>query len=214
MQLELKRLDWCLSKIFEQNAKKHDLGLIILSIEKHGFRDPVAYDSTLDAIIDGNGRIESLGLMFKADPTRNPDGIGLDKDNHWLVPVVIGQDAKSIQQAIAYLIDVNNSVLAGGELTALDISRTWERDGYLELLQMSMPETLTVDESDYSLIANMLIDAEGMFEEEEEKATGDNLTMRIRFDNLVDKEEAERLLAMGAKDEGLPPSQYLLQLLQ
>lgn len=137
LRLELVALSTV--KHWDRNPKLHDIGQLVQSIELHGFRDPPSYDATLDGIVEGNGRIEALTWML-AQQYRAPEGVGviLNADTRdvvdWAVPVIFGLDAPSRQAAERYGIDHNNLVMAGGDFSAVDISRTYGAQ-YLYIMQ-------------------------------------------------------------------------------
>lgn len=99
---------------------------------------------------DGKYRPEGDGERVKVPFIK---GLAVGPDGEWLMPVVFGGDAESRAQAEAFVIDHNNLTMAGGDFTAVDMARMYERESYLELLEGlrmedEMPET--VDEYDFS----------------------------------------------------------------
>jgi hypothetical protein len=121
---------------WEKNPKKHDVGAIWESIQRHGFRDPSAFDRQLNSgkggIVEGNGRSHVLKEMQTAgEPV--PRGI-IVEDGQWLMPVLFGLDAESERAAEAYGIAHNNLTLMGGDFGPLDINRLWEPVEYAEIL--------------------------------------------------------------------------------
>lgn len=159
LELRYERLDELIPKIYDKNPKEHDIGSLCQSITKHGFREPMIYDITLDAIAAGNGRAEALGLLYQdatADTSKNvPGGILTDTDGMWLVPVIYGVASENLALALAYLVDSNNLVMAGGNFTALDMSRAWDMGGYMALLEQSLAHTITIDTDDYLLMLQL-----------------------------------------------------------
>lgn len=132
--LTLKYVPLSAAKLWDRNAKLHDLPALADSIALHGFRDPPAYDAALDAFVEGNGRTEALQQMH-AQARERPRGIGLDaKTGEWCIPVLFGVDARSRLAAERYGIDHNNLVLAGGDFTAVDMARNWG-PGYLQIVK-------------------------------------------------------------------------------
>ena len=152
-----------LSEAFLQgNPKRHDLGQLWDSMQRYGFRDPMAFDAQLNGgkggIVEGNGRLETLVSAYNNDQLP-PRGIKLDEDGRWFVPVLYGVDGRSESEAIAYSFDHNTMVLSGGEFTALDASKLYDAEGYTALLQElanaeSLP--LTVDGEDLDLLIQQL----------------------------------------------------------
>ncbi len=110
--------------LWDRNPKLHDIGALSKSFEQHGFRDPVALDKTLGAIVEGNGRAETLQMM-KQQGQKPPDEIQVREDGEWLIPVIIGGDAKTKAQAEAYGIDHNNLTMAGGDFGPFEIAGMW-----------------------------------------------------------------------------------------
>lgn len=132
--ITLKYVPLRLARFWDRNPKKHDLPKLVESIAQHGFKDPPAYDLTLDGFVEGNGRTEALQWMAMNDRPR-PRGIAIDvQTGEWCMPVLFGVDARSRQAAERYGIDHNNLVLAGGGFSAVELARNWE-PAYLAILQ-------------------------------------------------------------------------------
>lgn len=134
-RLEIRYIPLAQCMLWARNPKKHDAGMIAASIETHGFKSAPRYEPALNdgqgGIGAGNGRIQVLEAM-QAQGRTPPRGIVVE-DGVWLVPVQFGVDAASQAAAEAYAIDDNNVTLAGGEFTAVDMSRLWT-DDYTDLL--------------------------------------------------------------------------------
>ena len=134
--LELRYVPLETLRRWDRNAKKHDLGALVESIERHGFRDPPAFDASLNGgeggVVEGNGRGDALSAML-AEGRPVPRGI-VAEGGTWLVPVLFGVDAPSQAAAEAYGVAHNQLTLAGGDFTALDIAGLWEPAGYAALL--------------------------------------------------------------------------------
>lgn len=142
---------------WDKNPKKHVLDAIIGSIKEYGFRDPSAYDATLDGLVEGNGRAEALALMQK-NKFDVPRGILIDKTTgDWCMPVLFGIDAPSKLAAERYAIDHNNLTMMGGDFTAYDMAKMWETEGYKTVLgtfKSAKAETFSMDASDIHMILN------------------------------------------------------------
>lgn len=150
--LSLRYVDIDTLSAWDRNAKKHDFGALVESIVRHGFRDPPAYDSALNAgaggVAEGNGRADALRMM-RAQQMQPPRGILL-QDGRWFAPVLFGVDSASQAAAEAYAVAHNNLTMAGGDFTDLDMSKMWDSVGYADLLadlarQGESP--VTIDES-------------------------------------------------------------------
>lgn len=149
-------LEWEL----DGNPKKHNLHKIADSILCNGFRDPPAFDASLNGgkggLVFGNGRTEALGWM-ESQGRNPPRGIAVTVDGRWAMPILFGVDAKSEAAAKRFSLDHNLLTMAGGEFTALDMSRMFESEPYLEMLQEladinELP--LMVDGDDLDLLLN------------------------------------------------------------
>lgn len=134
------RLIWikvsdAVSLLWPDNPKLHDIGAVVQSISRHGFQELPKYDHHL-GIKAGNGRVEALDWMQKDGGYDLPRGLAsLPDSGEWAMPLLIGTDAESHDLATAYAIDSNNLTLSGGDLTALDLARVWDREGYIALLK-------------------------------------------------------------------------------
>lgn len=142
---------------WDRNPKLHDMGGIIRSIERYGFKDAARLDKALDpknplgAISAGNGRITAL-MQMKMNRRPAPRGIKV-KDDEWYVPFQIGVEARNLDEAVAFALDHNNLTLMGGDFTAFDAARMWETEKYTELLALlathdAMPVTVDGDDLD------------------------------------------------------------------
>jgi hypothetical protein len=123
--LELRYVPLSQAKRWDANPKKHSIPALVRSIELHGYGDPAKYDSTLGALVYGNGRTEALERM-RADGKEPPRGIGVLEGGEWAVPVIFGVDAKSREGAIAFAVDHNNLTLMGGGLGVEDLLQIWD----------------------------------------------------------------------------------------
>lgn len=158
--LELRYVPLSTVRRWDRNPKKHDMGALAASIERYGFKDPPAFDPSLNTgtggIVEGNGRAECLTWM-KSQKRSVPRGIVV-QDDEWLIPVLFGVDAPSQAAAESYGVDHNNLTMAGGDFTALDMSRMWEGSEYTDILASlaEMDELpLTLDGDDLGLLLNI-----------------------------------------------------------
>jgi len=137
-QLELRYvpLSQAVTWDWTENAKEHDIGGLVQSIEKYGFRDPPEYDATLDAFAQGNGRVQALAWM-RDQGHDVPKYVPIDPETgEWAVPVIFGADAESAEVAQAYAIDANNLVISGGDGDFWDMMAVWNRERLVEVAQM------------------------------------------------------------------------------
>jgi hypothetical protein len=146
--------------LWERNPKLHKIGDLVTSIEKYGFQEAPKYDSTLNAIKSGNGRVEALFQMERGGHDL-PRGLGRLKDTgEWVMPVMVGTDAESAALARQFAIDANNLMLSGGDFTALDMARLWDQKEYLsvlsELAEMEAGLPVSVDGDDLDALVRML----------------------------------------------------------
>jgi hypothetical protein len=143
-----------LSKIkrFDRNPKKHDVGALVTSIQRYGFRDAPIFDGTLGALVAGHGRLKALDELRK-QKGEAPRGIQTGDKGEWLVPVQLGVDAASAAEAQAFLIDHNALTVAGGDMGAEGILRLYDQDGLGAMLKEmaeagEMPVTLDGNDLD------------------------------------------------------------------
>ena len=134
-----------------QNPKEHDLGGIIDSIQRYGFRDPPELDATLDAFVQGNGRVQALAMM-RVHGDDIPKYIG-EIDGDWAVPVIFGADAESEAAARAYAIDANNLVLSGGNLGFSEILAIYDQEQMAAIAALADEPMVTFDAEALSIIA-------------------------------------------------------------
>lgn len=136
-KLEVKYINLDDARLFDRNSKKHDIGALIQSFKKHGYKSIPKWENRLNngrgGIVAGNGRIEAL-LAMKKDGQHPPRGI-VARNGHWLVPVAFGVNAETEKAAISFAIDDNNLTMSGGDFDHFEISKMWDFDGYLALLQ-------------------------------------------------------------------------------
>jgi ParB-like chromosome segregation protein Spo0J len=132
-RLELRYIPLTQARRWDENPKRHALDALVRSIETHGFGDPPKLDSTLGALVYGNGRTEALERMRQAGK-EPPRGIGVTEDGDWAVPVIFGVDAESRAAAVAFAIDHNNLTLLGGGLGVEDLLQIWDEEALQRVL--------------------------------------------------------------------------------
>ena len=152
-QLQLKYIPLAKLATWDRNAKRHDVGAIMQSIQKYGFKDPPKFEPTLNdgkgGIVEGNGRATVLQAMKKEDQ-KPPRGI-IVQDDEWFVPTLFGVDADSQAMAEAYAIDHNNLTMAGGDFDMYDMAKMWDGTAYAKLLNSLHDQNIapvTMDSSD------------------------------------------------------------------
>ena len=127
--------------LWDENPKLHDIGGVVLSIQKHGYQEFPKYDDKLrnvngkrGAIKAGNGRIEALYRM-EQDDMELPRGLAkVRESNDWAVAIGAGVNANSEALAKSYAIDSNNLTMQGGDFTALDMAKMWSPEKYMAVL--------------------------------------------------------------------------------
>lgn len=185
--------------LWSENPKLHDIGALVQSIEKHGFQELPRYDinlpnasGSMGAIKAGNGRIETLAAMEKEGKAL-PRGLALQKDtNAWVMPLLVGTDADSLNAARAYAIDSNNLTMSGGDFTAFDFQRLWNSDQYVNMLKVlaqdgQLPVTVSGDDLDLFL-SGLKVDIPDVTGEEE-KGMGVIYGFRVEVGNGMMLEE-------------------------
>jgi len=145
--------------IWRDNKKLHDMQQMVASIQKYGFQEPAKVDINLPrvgqgynedaagAIKSGNGRVAAVAWMERHQVERQgslPQGLAVDSDGKWYLPMLVGTDADSLVVAQGYAVDANNLVLAGGDYDAFDMSRMWG-PGYVDLIRGMETLPVTVD---------------------------------------------------------------------
>jgi DNA modification methylase len=112
---ELKIEYWPLEDILSwpRNPKDHDVGLLETSIKRFGFVDPVIVDERSGRLAAGHGRTKTAGAMKLAGEAP-PQGVKVDQDGRWLLPVVRGVAFRDDLEHEAYLVASNQTVIAGG----------------------------------------------------------------------------------------------------
>lgn len=120
----------------EINPKEHDLEAVRASVRRYGFVTPGLRDDRTGRLIAGHGRTLVLrGMHTAGDPA--PDGIHVDDDGMWLVPVITGWASRNDAEAAAYLvIDNHHPTLGGWDDTALGELLAGIRDADADLLDI------------------------------------------------------------------------------
>jgi len=124
---------------WQQNPKKHDLPKIKAALTRYGFQDPPKFDAAIPSaagdggIIGGNGRLEALQELC-AEKSAPPNGITVDEQGAWLVPILFGNDLANQTEAEAFAVDANNLTLAGAGLSAVEVAVIYDRKRYDTLL--------------------------------------------------------------------------------
>ena len=97
----------------DRNPKDHRLDLIDGSFDEFGYTEPVVMDERTGKLLAGHGRVEQLAAR-RADGREPPEGIRVEADGSWSVPVTRGVTTKDDEQAAAYLVLANRISEVGG----------------------------------------------------------------------------------------------------
>ncbi|MEW1677853.1 ParB N-terminal domain-containing protein [Streptomyces noursei] len=95
------------------NPKRHEIERLIESITTHGFLDQSIVDERTGHVIAGHGRREAL-IEMQARGSRLPDGLLVDDDGGWLVPVQRGWSSRNDLDAKTVIIKLNRLTEAAG----------------------------------------------------------------------------------------------------
>lgn len=160
-----------------KNPKAHAAQVIDDSIGRFGYIDSIVRDERTGFIISGHGRTQAL-RHAEARGDKPPDGIRVDEDGVWQVPVLTGWASRSDAEARAALIALNQTTVLGGwdERALLDLLTDLEgqEDGLLGV---------GFDDDDLADLRERLADLE---EEEPEDRTGRSTLLDIADLSLGD----------------------------
>lgn len=121
-----------------RNPKKHELERVIASIREHGFLDMPVCDERTGRIVSGHGRREAL-IELQNRGERLPEGLLVDDDGGWLVPIQRGWSSRTDQEAETLIINLNRLTAAGG----------WDKRMLAEMLE----DLATTDPSSFDSLA-------------------------------------------------------------
>lgn len=121
----------------ERNPKRHDDRRLSEAIGRFGFADALIVDERTGRLGAGHGRLEALRAAREAGE-EPPEGVVVDADGEWRVPVQRGWASASEEAARAFLIAHNRLTELGGwdeaelfaELTALEAAGLLEAAAY------------------------------------------------------------------------------------
>jgi hypothetical protein len=95
-----------------RNPHQHDKEMIAGSISRFGIVSLPVVDERTGRLVAGHGRLNDWRERRDAGE-QPPDGLDIDDDGRWLVPVVRGWASRSDADAEAYLVADNQSTMAG-----------------------------------------------------------------------------------------------------
>ena len=210
---EKLRLEYIpLSKVrkWDNNLKLHDIGTLIASVQRYGYKDPAKFEPELNAgkggIVEGNGRTEVLEIMSNSidpetqKPYKCPRGI-LEIDGEWHVPVLFGVDAKSEKAAEAYGVDHNAITLSGGDFGLSDHMRLWDVGFDDFLLDLGDEFPTVFDGEDLTALAGW---GEEKYTAKIEIPTYEPSEFKPRISDLVDTMKADTLIKAITQNAELP----------
>ena len=108
-----------------ENAKQHLPDNIAASMDTLGTIDLITRDDRTGYTISGHGRTKALRNLH-AQGAQPPEGIQVDPDGTWLVPVVTGWSSKDDNHARAALVTLNTLTEVGG----------WDQSALLATLEV------------------------------------------------------------------------------
>lgn len=151
------------------NPKDHDEPRIAGSISRFGFADAPILDERTGQLVAGHGRKGDLIARHTAGG-QPPEGIMVDEDGAWLVPVQRGWRSRSDEDAKAFLVAHNRLTETGG----------WDERrlaGLLEELGDADPDLLELTGFNEDDIDDMLAGGDGV---------GDLATSTGKLIDLID----------------------------
>lgn len=96
-----------------RNPKRHNVPGIAGSISHHGLGEIPMRDERTGRLVAGHGRIKAIEQAWmQQDPP--PEGVRVNDQGRWLVPVLAGWASKSDADAEAYLVGSNEWTIRGG----------------------------------------------------------------------------------------------------
>lgn len=95
------------------NPKGHALDGVDASLTRFGYMEPVMVDERTGRLVAGHGRIETL-IAREAAGQAVPDGVVVDGDGQWTVPVVRGWSSETDDEAHAAGVALNRLTELGG----------------------------------------------------------------------------------------------------
>lgn len=107
-----------------RNPKAHDAESIDSSIGRFGMVDGIVRDDRTGFIVSGHGRRKALQAMKDRGETP-PEGVKVNSDGDWLIPVLTGWASRTDSEAAAALIAMNRTTELGG----------WVDESLLEMLE-------------------------------------------------------------------------------
>lgn len=130
--IDYVRLDEVL--LAERNPKVHDGPGIARAIRHHGFGEVPLRDDRTGRLVAGHGRHEQLRQLMAAGADA-PDGVLVDPDGMWRMPIVAGWRSRSDADAAAYLVGSNRLSEVGGwdDRTLAEVLDDLAGDNLLEL---------------------------------------------------------------------------------
>ncbi len=163
-RLRLEYIDLEQARLWDRNPKRHDFDALATSIKRYGFKDPPKFEPLLNdgqgGIVEGNGRMETLQRMKKAneDP---PRGIATLDNGNWAIPVLFGVDSDSEVAAEAYGVDHNQITMMGSGIDIADFSSMWNDDIGVILKELSIDDELPVAYSGDEFLEYFDLEEEG-----------------------------------------------------
>lgn len=97
----------------EKNPKDHSSLDIQRSIAEQGFGEPPLLDERTNRLLAGHGRLDAC-LTLHSNGRPPPEGVTVDHDGMWQIPVVRGMATRTDEHARAYLIASNSLTTKGG----------------------------------------------------------------------------------------------------
>ena len=96
-----------------RNPKDHSDDDLGKSLGRFGYTEPVMLDERTGLLSAGHGRVLNVDIR-RAKGENPPDGIVVDSEGRWLVPVNRGWASRSDDEALAYLVASNQLTIKGG----------------------------------------------------------------------------------------------------